>query len=300
MAIRGALAFQLRFPHPCGTWSPQTISPEFYPIGIIPRRHIPQKGCCELTEARCPKRRRESLQFLMLPGRQPAHGTAVLLPDGDFGVGAAFIVDDKGTGLVDGRWENGKYIEGLKNPAQNYAWQFYYARMADNIPIMLNTIAGGSTGSEFQISWNYEYICFTVDNNGIASVHWMSPIAIGDVVQENAVLKSFPEIMGVFEKMVRVQYEPMLNTRYPDGNIEINVDDIELCLMRVREPNGDGTTGLLVPAWVFYGHNIATHSTGEQSFDFSGGIAYRWPQAPIVLFAINAIDGSVINFTWGY
>ncbi len=220
--------------------------------------------------------------------------------DGDFGVGAAFIVDDKGTGLVDGRWENGKYIEGLKNPAQNYAWQFYYARMADNIPIMLNTIAGGSTGSEFQISWNYEYICFTVDNNGIASVHWMSPLAVGDVVQENAVLKSFPEIMGVFEKMVRVQYEPMLNTRYPDGNIEINVDDIELCLMRVREPNGDGTTGLLVPAWVFYGHNIATHSTGEQSFDFSGGIAYRWPQAPIVLFAINAIDGSVINFTWGY
>lgn len=116
---------------------------------------------------------------------------------------------------------------------------------------MLNTIAGGSTGSRFQISWNYEYICFTVDNNGIASVHWMSPIAVGDVVQENAVLKSFPEIMGVFEKMVRVQYEPMLNTRYPDGNIEINVDDIELCLMRVREPNGDGTTGLLVPAWVF-------------------------------------------------
>ena len=220
--------------------------------------------------------------------------------DGDFGVGAAFIVDDKGTGLVDGRWENGKYIEGLKNPAQNYAWQFYYARMADNIPIMLNTIAGGSNGSEFQISWNYEYICFTVDNNGIASVHWMSPIAVGDVVQKNAVLKSFPEIMGVFEKMVRVQYEPMLNTRYPDGNIEINVDDIELCLMRVREPNGDGTTGLLVPAWIFYGHNIATHSTGEQSFDFSGGIAYRWPQAPIVLFAINAIDASVINFTWGY
>ena len=219
---------------------------------------------------------------------------------GDFRASASFIVDDKGTGLVDGKWENGVYIEGSKNPAQNYAWQFYYARTAEDIPLVTNTINGGNNSSEFQIGWNYEYICFTVDNNGFASIQWMSPIAVGEVVQENTVLKSFPEIMDVFEKIVRIQYESMLDTRYPDGKIEINVDDIELCLMRVREPNGDGTTGLLVPTWVFYGHNIATDKVGEQSFDFSGGIANRWPEAPIVLFSINAIDGSVIDLSKGY
>lgn len=219
----------------------------------------------------------------------------------DFRLGAAFVVDDKGTGLVDGRWENGKYIEGPKNPAQNYAWQFYYARMAEDVPVMINTIAGGSNSGVFQIGWDYEYICFTVDNNGFASITWLSPIAVGEVVQENAVLKSFPEIMDVFEKMVRIQYESMLDTRYPGGQIEINVDDIELCLMRTREPNGDGTTGLLVPAWVFYGHNIATDKAGGQSFDFSGGRGGKsWPEAPIVLFAINAIDGSIIDLDKGY
>lgn len=220
---------------------------------------------------------------------------------GDFCLNAAFIVDDGGAGLADGRWEDGTYIEGSKNPAQNYAWQFYYARMAEGIPVMINTVGGGSNSGEFQINWDYEYICFTVDNNGFASVQWLSPIAVGEVIRENAVLKSFPEIMDVFEKMVRVTYVAMLDTRFPGGQIEIHVDDIELCLMRTREPNGDGTTGLLIPAWVFYGHSIATDKAGEQSFDVSGGRGgKRWPEAPIVLLAINAIDGSVIDLSKGY
>lgn len=221
--------------------------------------------------------------------------------NGDFCLNAAFIVDDKGTGLVDGRWEDGKYIEGPKNPAQNYAWQFYYARMAEGIPVMINTVAGGSNSGEFQINWDYEYICFIVDNNGFASIQWLSPIAVGEAIQENAVLKSFPEIMDVFEKMVRVTYAAMLDTRSPGGQIEIYVDDIELCLMRTREPNSDGTTGLLIPAWVFYGHSIATDKAGRQSFDISGGRGGKgWPEAPIVLFAINAIDGSIIDLDKGY
>lgn len=68
-------------------------------------------------EARCPKRRRGKLTISYDEAKALCDGFfAAAGMGGDFGVGAAFIVDDKGTGLVDGRWENGKYIEGLKIP----------------------------------------------------------------------------------------------------------------------------------------------------------------------------------------
>ena len=93
----------------------------------------------------------------------------------------------------------------------------------------------------------------------------------------------------------------MLGTRYSsDYTIQVDIDDIELCLLRVREQNGDDTAGLLVPAWVFYGHNIAAGPTGDMSYDFLGGVSKSWPEAPIILLAINAIDGSVIDMAKGY
>ena len=220
----------------------------------------------------------------------------------DFCVGAAFLVDDKGTGLVDGKWENGQYIEGSKQAAENYAYQLYYTREADNIPLAIYTTDGGAGSSEFSIPWEYEYICFTVDNSGIVSVNWTNPIIIGEVVQEDAVMKPFDEIITIFENMVKVTYQSMIDTLYAgEGTIEINADDVELCLLRVREQNGDEISGLLIPAWVFYGHSIGTDQTGYKSYDLTPyGGASRWPQAPITLLAINAIDGTIIDLSKGY
>ncbi len=219
-----------------------------------------------------------------------------------FCVGAAFLIDDKGTGLVDGKWENGQYIEGSKEAAENYAYQFYYTRKADNIPLAVYTINGGTGNPEFSIPWDYEYICFTVDNNGIVSVRWTNPIIIGEVVQEDAIMKPFDEIITIFENMVKVTYQSMIDTLYAGkGSIEINADDVELCLLRVREQNGDDTSGLLVPAWIFYGHSVGTDETGYKSYDLTPyGGASRWPQAPITLLAINAIDGTIIDLSKGY
>lgn len=168
--------------------------------------------------------------------------------------------------------------------------------------MVVYTINGGAGNPEFSIPWGYEYICFTVDNSGIVSINWTNPIIIGEVVQEDAIMKPFDEIITIFENMVKVTYQSMIDTLYAgEGSIEINVDDIELCLLRVREQNGDETAGLLIPAWVFYGHSIGTDQTGYKSYNLTSyGGASRWPEAPITLLAINAVDGTIIDLSKGY
>ncbi len=219
----------------------------------------------------------------------------------DFCVGASFIVDDRGTGLEGGSFVDGKYGEGKKTAAENYAYQFYYTRKVGNIPVAVNTKNGGSFGEGFSIPWPYEYICFTIDYGGIAQINWASPIQVGETIQESSRLKSFEEIIHIFETITKTIYEAGIGTYYNDlTQIEVNVDNIQLCLLRIRERNGKDTDGLLVPAWIFYGHNV--RKQGEDiSYDFSiGGGGTRWQEAPIVLFAINAIDGSIIDMAKGY
>ena len=132
-------------------------------------------------------------------------------------------------------------------------------------------------------------------------MNWASPVQVGEIVQESARLKSFEEIIHVFETITKTIYEAGIDTYYDDQTeIEVNVDAIHLCLLRIREQNGKETEGLLVPAWIYYGHNVLKQ-VENVSYDFSiGGGGTRWQEAPIVLFAINAIDGSVIDMAKGY
>lgn len=220
----------------------------------------------------------------------------------DFCVGASFVVDDRGTGLSGGKFVDGKYIEGPKGTAKNYAYQFYYTRKAGDIPVAVNARSGGSTGDGFSVPWCYEFTCFTVDSNGISSILWTDPVTVGETVQNSSKLKPFDEIMQVSEAMIKTTYEAYLDT-YCKGQaqMEVKVDDIQLCLLRVREQNGEETNGLLVPAWVFYGHNILQIAGDDNIvYDGIGGGGTKWPQAPIVLLAINAVDGSVIDLSKGY
>jgi hypothetical protein len=102
--------------------------------------------------------------------------------------------------------------------------------------------------------------------------------------------------------MIKTKYEAKINTEYDkQARMDINVEDIQLCLLRVREQNADQTSGLLVPAWVFYGHNVTMmDGSNEISFDKDGDGSIPWPEAPRILLAINAVDGSVIDMAKGY
>ena len=81
----------------------------------------------------------------------------------------------------------------------------------------------------------------------------------------------------------------------------INVSDVRLGLMRVRN-NGSDRTGLMTPVWLFYGdYNRSFHYLPGAEALLHGGEDYEFAEPhPWILLAINAVDGSVIDITEGY
>lgn len=171
----------------------------------------------------------------------------------DFGLADSFVLDDTGADEL---------------PGSNYAYRFTYARMFENIPLFFDR-AGQLNNADkaFALPWSYEFIEFTIDSKGIVSVQWRMPVNIGNIVENASALKSFDEIMDIFEGMMKTSYEGIVLTTF-NGDVEfdINVDRVELCLLRIREQGGLQTDGLLIPAWVFSGHNKGTDKNGEVKY----------------------------------
>lgn len=220
----------------------------------------------------------------------------------DVTIGQVFLVNNGGTGLSDGNPD--KQNSGQKTAATRYAFQFFMTRTVDGIPLMtsLSTKQNINKNEQYASSWNYECICVTVDKDGIASFEWISPLRVGSVLHEEVHLLPFDQVMEIFEKMLRVHYSGILSARYPNGSLTVDVDRIELCLVRIRKQGGSSAEGLLIPGWVFYGHTSATDSEGWTSYDFItiDGAGYTVPVQPQTLLIINAIDGSIIDPLLGY
>lgn len=232
-----------------------------------------------------------------------------------FAVGEAFIIDDSGAD---------------ESKAENFAYLLIFTRTAEKSPLFFELNKTSNNQDEvFSLPWEYETIQIVVDNNGIVSVVWRNPIIVGDMVQQDSSLMAFCDIDGVFQTMMKTSYEAVVTTTLENQcELDICITDVRLCLMRVREQNAAQTDGLLVPAWVFYGHNKGTNSAGEvryfqgasslnsrssdetivNNFEFgseqANNVFFSFPGVrelePVVLMAINAIDGSVIDIQKGY
>ena len=109
--------------------------------------------------------------------------------------------------------------------------------------------------------------------------------------------------------MYPIIYKTRLSKNVQNGTeskIEIHVDRVGLELMRIREQNvTDARVGLAIPTWVFYGTIKMVDNPGTpeeyvtyQTFSADGG-GSDWPMETCV-FAINAVDGSLINPILGY
>jgi hypothetical protein len=228
-----------------------------------------------------------------------------------FRVGAAYLIDDTGADEI---------------PGENYAFRFHYTREVNNIPLFFDVTNGlFSNDDSYSFPWPYEHIEFVVDNRGIVMIFWSSPITTLDTITESSTLKSFDEIMELFEDISKTTYEGVVMTTF-DGKVELDVtvSEIELCLLRIREKNAVQTDGLLVPAWVFFGQNKGTeiesrevrylqgfsslsdseavHPAGEGSMEISAftNATGTSKNELVALFAINAVDGSIINLSNGY
>lgn len=232
---------------------------------------------------------------------------------GEFRVGDSFVIDDTGAD---------------ENPGSNYAYRFTYTRIVDNIPLFFDqTGILTNRDDSFALPWHYEFIEFVIDGKGIVSIDWRFPIRIGETVESASALKSFDEIMNIFEGMMKTSYEGIATTVFGgEVELDISVDRAELCLLRIREQGDAQTDGLLIPAWVFSGRHQGTDKNGGvkylQGASALAGYDVMPPNAiagesrisvsafdlapgareddTVVLLAINAIDGSVIDLTKGY
>ena len=175
----------------------------------------------------------------------------------------------------------------------------HYTRKLGEIPITYTEEQGGELygndmGAESE-SWLYEKLDFCVTDEGIDDVQLIDQYDIGKTKTENVKLKSFDEIMDIYEKMMLIQ-----NADYMENAKELTykIDRIAFGYTRIYEPKSDSRSGVLVPAWDFFGSYEGTYKEGAEWETGSENFLYA-PQYESYL-TINAIDGSVIDRGLGY
>ena len=168
-------------------------------------------------------------------------------------------------------------------------YQFHYVRKINKIPVTYTIAYGGgleSMESEME-TWSYEVLDLVVNKDGVEYLEFDNRYDEGEVKTENLKLLSFDEIMKIYEKMMLVQNADTLN--YEQERI-YHINRITFGYTRIYEPASDPKTGILVPAWDFFGGFESTYE-GVTSINNMTYQSY---------LTINAIDGSIIDRCLGY
>ncbi len=213
---------------------------------------------------------------------------------------AAYVVDDAQTGETD----------GIVQSAEHGAFTFLYERVVSGVPVAADVWEDNTAESR---PWNCEQIQITVDDEGVAAFYWREPLTLMGETEQAGTLLTFPQAKEIFETIAPIAYGAQTSSANPSLDrveIDLNVTSVQLCLLRVW--TGEGAektekTGLLVPAWVFYGDVVdqvfwkdgtSYDAYYRQGMNGAGGSAFR--KGPTIVFAINALDGSVIDPSVGY
>lgn len=168
-------------------------------------------------------------------------------------------------------------------------YEFMYTRQINGVPVTYtNDDASASPKDLTNVAppWNYEKIRIFVDDIGIYACIWTGPCSIIDYQTDAAVLLPYKDIIKIFEEMISIKYNGYTQTGI-NGNVHVNIDRITLGLTRIIE-KGDNETGLLVPAWDFFGWY-------DEGHEYPIGLDGYEP-----LMTINALDGSIIDRRIGY
>lgn len=121
---------------------------------------------------------------------------------------------------------------------------------------------------------------------------------------------SFAQAQEIFEKMAPIVYGAQTASANPKLDrvaLDIDVSQAQLCLLRIRDQTAESKSGLLVPAWVFYG-TIVTQTFWKDGSAYApfyrqgmnGASGCDFLPGPTIVFAINAVDGSVIDTSLGF
>ena len=184
----------------------------------------------------------------------------------------------------------------LVRAGEAYAYRFDFVHDVNGVPAAWIRHTA-PPDDDYALPWQYERIDIMVDGNGINAIFWQEPTLTGEILSEDTKIISFDEAGKVFEKMILASYEAQTTLFDTERNISIDISQIQLAPIRIREVNAQGRNGIYVPAWIFYGslkEDIIENST--VSFSSTTGSA----EEPHIMLAINAIDGSIIDLDKGY
>ena len=171
-----------------------------------------------------------------------------------------------------------------------------YVRTVNGTPaafLSMMDIVDVDASNDYELPWEYEYMQFIVDREGIYSLDWRSPNTTTQIVSTDAASLTFDDAASVFASMSTVLYEAKTDQFDVPAYYDVQITRVELTLLRIREKNTQERIGLYVPTWVFYGK--VTESYGEPI-----KLEQTAHRATTVVLAINAIDGSIIDPEKGY
>lgn len=181
---------------------------------------------------------------------------------------------------------------GIAKQQEHHAYRLEFVRSLEGVPLTYtkNNINRSMvqiderTGERIAVGWSYERVMFIIDDEGIIEFLWESPYKVVEQVTSHTKLIPFEDIESIFSTMILVTHAPY--GQYGGGvELSLNIDEVELGMMRIQDKNGPGT-GLIVPVWDFFG----TMTLGGEEL-LKEHTSY---------LTINAIDGSIINRAQGY
>ena len=199
-------------------------------------------------------------------------------------------------------------IDGIVSEAKHWAYCMQCQRTYRDVTIAAGVPGTTRTDEMYTINWEYETMTVIIDDEGIASVRWTEPLTVTEPISDSSNLLSFEKISEIAERMLRVIYLQYTDaSQDTDRRTEIAVDirDVKLELIRVREQNSGGKKyGVLVPVWVFYGDIVETeYYNNEKDVGYSTygcGSFCEYREGDEIVLCINAIDGSIIDPLLGY
>ena len=191
-------------------------------------------------------------------------------------------------------------VDYLVRDAEQWAYKFVYQRSIDGVPV--------ATDAWDSVGFINEKIECLVDSGGLAEFTWKSPITtMPDSVGGGETI-SFDAAKEIFQSTAMLTYgnrAKLTSEKLDHVEYTVQVDDIQLCYMPLSTP--ESGEGAVVPAWVFYGnikHQLFWKDGTMLDLGWAqggnGNTGSQVLRGKTIVFAINAIDGSVIDVAQGY
>lgn len=170
-----------------------------------------------------------------------------------------------------------------------YGYKITFERTQDGVSVFSPDMASFAGELDNSAEWLYEQFDLVMNNSGIVYLSWKAPLKVIKTVVSDCALLPFTEIESVFERMMKIQYEPIIGL-YQYDSARYQVTDIRLSLLRIAKKDSIAS-GLLVPTWNFFGTGAYTRA-GE-TLQINDGNKE-------LLLSVNAVDGSLMNPLQGY